>query len=153
MHYKNVCLNSFGYELPPLEVTSAQMEERLAPVYQRLKLPPGRLELMSGIRARRFWQPGTRPSEAAALAGRKAIVASGVDPGEIDCLLFTSVCRDMMEPATATFVHRTLGISRECLVFDISNACLGFLNGMIVLANMIELGQVRRGLLVAGETA
>ncbi|MHB8788918.1 MAG: 3-oxoacyl-ACP synthase III [Desulfobulbaceae bacterium] len=153
MHYTNVCLNSFGYELPPLEVTSAQMEERLAPVYQRLKLPPGRLELMSGIQARRFWQPGTRPSEAAALAGRKAIVAAGVDPGEIDCLLFTSVCRDMMEPATATFVHRTLGLSRECLVFDISNACLGFLNGMIVLANMIELGQVRRGLLVAGETA
>lgn len=153
MHYKDVCLNSFGYELPPREVTSVELEERLSPVYQRLKLPPGRLELMSGIRARRFWQPGTRPSEAAALAGRKAIVASGVDPGEIDCLLFTSVCRDMMEPATATFVHRTLGISRECQVFDISNACLGFLNGMIVLANMIEMGQVRRGLIVAGETA
>ncbi|MHB8808523.1 MAG: 3-oxoacyl-ACP synthase III [Desulfobulbaceae bacterium] len=153
MHYTNVCLNSFGYELPQREVTSVELEERLAPVYQRLKLPPGRLELMSGIRARRFWQPGTRPSEAAALAGRKAIAASGVDPEEIDCLLFTSVCRDMMEPATATFVHRTLGISRECQVFDISNACLGFLNGMIVLANMIELGQVRRGLLVAGETA
>ena len=153
MHYKHVCLNSFGYELPPREVTSAELEERLSPVYERLKLPPGRLELMSGIRARRFWQPGTRPSAAAVLAGRKAIVASGVDPGEIDCLLFTSVCRDMMEPATATFVHRSLGISRECQVFDISNACLGFLNGMIVLANMIELGQVRRGLIVAGETA
>jgi acyl-CoA:acyl-CoA alkyltransferase len=153
MHYTNVCLNSFGYELPPREVTSAEIEERLSPVYRRLKLPPGRLELMSGIRARRFWEPDTKPSEAAALAGRKAIAAAGVDPEEIDCLLFTSVCRDMMEPATATFVHRTLGISQQCQVFDISNACLGFLNGMIVLANMIELGQVRRGLLVAGETA
>lgn len=58
-----------------------------------------------------------------------------------------------MEPATATFVHRTLGISENCQVFDISNACLGFLNGMMVLANMIEMGQVRRGLIVAGETA
>lgn len=153
MHYKNVCLNSFGYELPPREVSSAELEERLAPVYERLKLPPGRLELMSGIRTRRFWEPGTKPSEAAALAGRKAIAAAGVDPAEIDCLLFTSVCRDMMEPATASFVHRTLGVSQDCQVFDISNACLGFLNGMIVLANMIELGQVRRGLLVAGETA
>ena len=84
MHYQHVCLNSFGYELPPREVTSADLEERLAPVYRRLKLPPGRLELMSGIRARRFWPPGTRPSEAAALAGRKAIVAAGVEPGEID---------------------------------------------------------------------
>jgi len=59
----------------------------------------------------------------------------------------------MMEPATASFVHRTLGISQQCHLFDISNACLGFLNGMIVLANMIELGQIRRGLVVAGETA
>lgn len=153
MHYAHVCLNSFGYELPPREVSSTQLEKRLAPVYERLKLPVGRLELMSGIQTRRFWNPGTRPSEAAAMAGRKALDASGVKGEDIDCLIFTSVCRDMMEPSTATFVHRTLGISEKCHVFDISNACLGFLNGMIVLANMIELGQVRRGLIVAGETA
>lgn len=153
MHYKHVCLNNFGYELPPNEVSSVQLEERLADVYARLKLPLGRLELMSGIRTRRFWNPGTRPSEAAALAGRKALDASGVKGEDIDCLIFTSVCRDMMEPATATFVHRMLGISKNCQVFDISNACLGFLNGMMVLANMIELGQAQRGLIVAGETA
>lgn len=153
MQYTRVCLNSFGYELPPNEVTSTQLEERLLPVYQRLKLPAGRLELMSGITARRFWHPGMRPSEAAAMAGAKAIAASEVDPGGIECLIFASVCRDMMEPATASFVHRSLDISPRCQVFDISNACLGFLNGMIVLANMIELGQVRRGLIVAGETA
>ena len=153
MQYTRVCLNSFGYELPPNEVSSARIEERLLPVYQRLKLPAGRLELMSGISARRFWHDGMRPSEAAAMAGAKAIAASGIDPEEIECLIFASVCRDMMEPASAVFVHRTLGISPRCQVFDISNACLGFLNGMIVLANMIELGQVRRGLIVAGETA
>ena len=153
MHYTNVCLNSFGYELPPNEVSSSDLEERLLPVYERLKLPVGRLELMSGIRTRRFWDNHTRPSQGAALAGRKALEASGVDPGDIECLVFTSVCRDMMEPATASFVHRSLDISPDCQVFDISNACLGFLNGMIVLANMIELGQVRRGLIVAGETA
>jgi 3-oxoacyl-[acyl-carrier-protein] synthase-3 len=153
MDYTNVCLNTFGYELPPNEVTSDELEERLAPVYERLKLPPGRLELMSGIQARRFWNRGTRPSEGASLAGEKALRASGVSPDEIDCLIFTSVCRDMMEPATASFVHRTLGISSHCHIFDISNACLGFLNGMIVMANMIELGQIRRGLIVACETA
>ena len=153
MRYSHVCLKSFGYELPPNEVSSVQLEERLAPVYERLKLPAGRLELMSGIRTRRFWDPGTRPSEGAALAGRKALEASGVSGRDIECLIFTSVCRDMMEPATASFVHRSLNISQDCQVFDISNACLGFLNGMMVLANMIEMGQVRRGLLVAGETA
>jgi 3-oxoacyl-[acyl-carrier-protein] synthase-3 len=153
MQYRNVCLNNFGYELPPNVVSSEELEERLAPVYRRLKLPSGRLELMSGIAARRFWNRGTLPSEGAALAGKKALAASRVSPDDIDCLMFTSVCRDMMEPATAAFVHRTLGISPRCHIFDISNACLGFLNGMVVMANMIEMGQIRRGLIVAGETA
>lgn len=146
-------LHGFGYELPPNILTSDAIEERLTPVYEKLKLPKGRLELMSGIRERRFWDKGTRPSDAAFLAGKKAIAASGIPPSELDCLIFTSVSRDMMEPATASFVHNQLGLPERCLVFDISNACLGFLDGMIFLANMIELGQVKCGLLVAGETA
>ncbi len=153
MKYSRVCLQSFGYELPPIERTSTELEERLAPVYSRLKLPEGRLELMTGIRSRRFWNPGTRPSQGAVAAGEKALESSGIARKDIGCLLFTSVSRDMMEPATAAFVHRSLGLAPACQIFDISNACLGFLNGMIALGNMIELGQVKSGLVVAGETA
>ncbi len=68
MNYSRVCLHTFAYELPPQVVTSADIEERLAPLYERLKLPAGRLELMSGIRERRLWNPGTTPSQGAALA-------------------------------------------------------------------------------------
>lgn len=153
MQYSRVCLQSFGYELPPLVLGSDELEERLSPVYRRLKLPAGRLELMTGIRSRRFWEPGTRPSLGAVAAGKKALEQSGIPKNEIGCLLFTSVSRDMMEPATAAFVHRGLDLPAKCQIFDISNACLGFLNGMITLANMIELGQVKSGLIVAGETA
>ena len=153
MKFQHVRFQGFGYELPPNVITSDAIEEKLSPVYEKLKLPQGRLELMSGIKERRFWDKGTRPSDAAVLAGRKAIAASGIPVSELECLIFTSVSRDMMEPATASFVHNQLGLPDRCLVFDISNACLGFLDGMIFLANMIELGQVRCGLLVAGETA
>ncbi|MBC8317982.1 MAG: 3-oxoacyl-ACP synthase III [Desulfobulbaceae bacterium] len=153
MHYSHISLYPLAYQLPPLVVTSDDIERQLEPVYRRLKLPAGRLELMSGIKERRFWDKGTLPSQGAAMAGKKALIAAETDPGEIDCLIFTSVSRDMMEPATAAFVHRQLGLPERCQIFDISNACLGFLNGMIVLANMIELGQVKKGLIVAGETA
>lgn len=153
MHYSHVCLHTFGYALPPRIVSSADLEMRLTPVYERLKLPLGRLEMMSGIKERRFWEPGTRPSQGAILAGRQVMEQADLDAGQIDCLIFTSVSRDMMEPATASFVHDSLGLSANCLLFDLSNACLGFLDGMVVLANMIELGQVKNGLLVAGETA
>ena len=151
--FTNVCLHTFGYELPPRTLSSKAIEERLAPVYERLRLPAGRLEMMSGIRQRRLWEPGTKPSQAASLAGRETIESAGIDPTEIQCLLFTSVSRDMMEPATASFVHHSLGLSPACLVLDISNACLGFLDGMILLGSMIEQGQVENGLVVSGETA
>ncbi len=153
MLYHNVCLHEFGMALPPRVVSSAELEAELRPLYERLKLPAGRLELMTGISTRRFWEDGAKPSEAAAAAGRKALAASGIDPEDIGCLLFTSVSRDMMEPATASFVHRNLELPSSCQLFDLSNACLGFLNGMLMLANMLELGQIKAGLVVAGETA
>ena len=153
IHYSHVCLDTFGYELPPRKITSQEIEERLAPLYDRLRLPSGRLELMSGIRERRLWPDGTRPSEAATYAGKKVLANTSIEPQDVECLIFTSVSRDMMEPATASFVHNNLGMSSSCLIFDISNACLGFLDGMVMLANMIELGQVRNGLVVSGETA
>ena len=46
-----------------------------------------------------------------------------------------------------------LGISPDAMVFDVSNACLGVLNGIIEVANRIELGQIRAGLVVSCETA
>jgi 3-oxoacyl-[acyl-carrier-protein] synthase-3 len=153
MRYQHVRIDTFGYELPPRKISSTEIEELLAPVYDRLKLPEGRLELMSGIRERRLWNKGTKPSDGAAMAGRKALEKASVRPEDIGCLIFTSVSRDMMEPATASFVHAQLGLPENCLVFDISNACLGFLDGMVMLANMIELGHIQNGLLVAGETA
>lgn len=153
MHFNHVCLHAFGYALPPRVVSSAEIEQRLAPVYQRLKLPFGRLEMMSGIRERRFWEPGTRPSAAASLAGQSALDKAGLQAADIDCLIFTSVSRDMLEPASASFVHHRLGLPADCLTFDLSNACLGFLDGMLVLAGLIEQGVVKNGLIVAGETA
>jgi 3-oxoacyl-[acyl-carrier-protein] synthase-3 len=48
-------------------------------------------------------------------------------------------------------VHDLLGLDPGCMTFDISNACLGFMSGMITVANMIELGQIEAGMVVAGE--
>jgi len=151
MRYKKVCVESFGYELPETVVTSQSLEERVAPIYQKLNLSYGRFEMMTGIRERRFWDDETTPSQASTKAAEKAIAKSGIDKEDIECLLHTSVCRDFLEPATATLVHDSLGLPGTATIFDISNACLGFTNGMITLANMIELGQVKAGIVVGAE--
>lgn len=149
--FQNACLESLGYVLPDEVVESDELEARLAPLYERLRLPAGRLELMSGIRQRRFWSPGTLPSEMSIASGKEAIRASGVPRDSIGVLVHASVCRDHLEPATASIVHRGLGLDSRCLVYDVSNACLGFLNGLLQVASLIELGQVRSGLVVSSE--
>ena len=63
-----------------------------------------------------------------------------------------SVCRDHLEPATASGVHHGLDLPAACMVYDVSNACLGLLNGVVQVANMIELGQIRAGLVVGTES-
>jgi len=153
MLYNNVSIESFGYEIPPEKVSSLEIEERLKPVYQRLNLPEGRLKLMTGINERFFWNKGFMPSDGAVAAGRKALLNSNIPKDDITCLMMCSVCRDFLEPATASIVHHQLDLPEKSLVFDISNACLGVLTGMITAANMIEAGQIKAAMLVAGENS
>jgi 3-oxoacyl-[acyl-carrier-protein] synthase-3 len=151
MRYENVCLETFAYTLPEEVVTSQQVEARLQPLYARLRLPEGRLELMTGIRERRLWAPGTLPGEKSVETAERAIRIAGVDKGQIGALVHGSVCRDFLEPATACGVHHRVGLPGDCMVYDVSNACLGLLNGVAQVANMIELGQIRAGVVVGTE--
>jgi 3-oxoacyl-[acyl-carrier-protein] synthase-3 len=151
MLYRRVCLESLGYAIPDEILTSEAIERRLAPLYDRLKLPEGRLELMSGIAERRLWPRGMRPSDGSIVSARRALEAAEVDPALIGCVIHGAVCRDQLEPATACRIHDALGLAENCLVYDVSNACLGLLNGIVQVANLIELGQIRAGLVVGCE--
>lgn len=151
MRYQHVCIEAVTCTLPPHVVTSEEIEARLEPVYDRLNLPAGRLELMTGIRERRFFDPGATPGEVSAQTARRAIEESALDRRHLRALIHASVCRDQMEPATACKVHHLCGLPQSALVLDVSNACLGLLNGMVLLADMIELGHVRAGVVVGTE--
>jgi acyl-CoA:acyl-CoA alkyltransferase len=151
--YQRVFLSSMGYELGPVVVTTAELEDRLAPVYARLNLQPGQLEAWTGIAERRWWQPGASLSAGAVAAARKALRQAAVGPQDIGMLVYGGVCRENFEPATACAVADDLGVRGRVLAFDLSNACLGVLNGMIEVANRIELGQIRAGLVVSCESA
>jgi 3-oxoacyl-[acyl-carrier-protein] synthase-3 len=152
MLYQNVCLEAFAYTLPGEVITSAEIEALLEPLYTRLHLPEGRLELMTGIIERRFWPRGMLVSQKSAETAERALRSAGIDKQQIGALVHGSVCRDFLEPATACGVHHRLGLPDRCAVYDVSNACLGLLNGIVQVANMIELGQIRAGVVVGTET-
>lgn len=151
MRFENVCIESIAVALPEEIWTSAQIEERLRPLYERLKLPEGRLELMTGIRERRMWPEGTRPSDASAAAGKAVLAKSALKAEQVELFVHAAVSRDMLEPATASFAHRKIGLPGTAQILDVSNACLGFLNALTLAAGMIEGGQIKCALVASGE--
>ncbi len=153
MRFENVYLESIGAELPAEIWTSQAIEDRLEPLYSRLKLPQGRLELMSGISERRVWPEGTVPSGPSIRSGNHAIEAANFDRSRIGCLIHASVCRDFLEPATASRVHHGLELSSRCWVYDVSNACLGLINGAVQIAMLIESGAIEAGIVVGTENS
>ncbi len=153
LEFRNVAIESIGFTLPPEVVTSDEIERRLQDVYQRLRLPAGRLELMSGIAQRRLWPPGTSVGEASVESARRALQGAPLDSKRVGCLIHASVCRDFLEPATACRVHAELGLSPDCWVYDVSNACLGLLNGMVQIATLIESGAIQAGIVVGTENS
>ncbi len=151
-------IERFGYELAPCVVTSDDLEARLASVYENLHVQPGQLFQMTGIQERRYWEPGYSVSQGATTAAEHALRDSPVPANAIDMLIYAGVCREHFEPATACHVAAGLqraghAIDPSAHVYDVSNACLGVLNGVLDIANRIELGQIRAGMVVSCETA
>ncbi len=135
----------------PEVVTSASFDDQLEPTLERLGLRRGMLEQVAGIKERRWWPEGVTYSESAAEAGKAALEAAGVSPDRIGLLIDTSVCRARLEPSSAVFVHDALDLPSSCLNFDLSNACLGFVNGMQLAGSMIDSGQIEYALVVDAE--
>src|SRR4051794_2658960 len=135
----------------PRVVRSEDFDAALADTYRRVGLRPGLMERLAGIRERRWWADGVTFVDGAAMAGAKAISESGIDPSGIGVMINTSVSRRYLEPSTAVAVHHALGLPRSCRNFDVTNACLGFINGMELAAAMIDSGQVDHALGVNGE--
>lgn len=136
---------------PPEAVSSDWIDEQLAVTYKRCGLRSGLLADLAGIKERRWWPDGFTFDQAAALAGRQAIDAAGIDPAEIGMLISTSVCKHHLEPSVACAVHHQLGLSTSCTNFDLANACLGFVNAMHLAATAIDAGLIRYALIVDGE--
>ena len=119
MKYNRVHIEAIGYELPPVVVSTAELESRLAPVYQALKMAPGQLELLTGINERRWWEPGYPLSHGAAAAAKKALAAADLTAEDIDVLIYAGVCREQFEPATACAVAHELEDQPGRRIYDL----------------------------------
>jgi 3-oxoacyl-[acyl-carrier-protein] synthase-3 len=153
MLFQHVAIAGLAHIDAPRRLSSDEINARLKPTLDRLGIKTDVLQDVAGIHARRLWDEGMQASDAATLAGVKALADAGIDPDKVGLLVNTSVSRDYLEPSTASIVSGNLGLGDECQNFDVANACLAFLNGMDIASRMIERGEIDYALVVDGETA
>ena len=151
--HHNAALLSVVEVTAPVEVTSDMIDERLAAVLKRLRLPKRLLQRVAGVKARRMWESPEDYVDGAAQAGVKALAEAGVAPDAVGLLINTSVTRTQLEPAVSVQIHDSMGLAPSATNFDITNACLGFVNGMDLAATLIDAGQIDYAVVVAGEDA
>ena len=151
--FENVAIVGLARDEAPLTITSADIEARLFPALDRLKLPRGVLASLTGIEKRHLYPLDFQPSQAAALAAERLLARTNFDRDKIDLLYSTSVCRDHIEPSTASIVQHRLGLGGKVKSLDIGSACLGFIDGLELAALSLESGRAEHALVVAGENS
>lgn len=102
----------------------------------------------TGIR-RRHIMDGETLTELAAAAAKNALENAGVDAGELDYIICTTIRGDYITPSEACMIQKEIGAS--CPSFDLNGACSGFIYGLDVAGALFDSGRAKKVLLVSAE--
>lgn len=137
---------NISHALPSLRVTN---EEMIAQVIERsrkhlslddiskLEERIRRFFRMSGTRIRYHRAQGERAVDFALKAGRKVLEKTGVQPRDVDLLIYTGVGRGWVEPATANLFQSELGLKRATC-FDVLDACASWIRSLFIAKSFLD---------------
>lgn len=106
---------------------------------------------MTGIERRHVVSNGICASDMCYEAAEKLIKDLNWEKSEINCLVFVSQTPDYKLPATSCVLQQRLGLSKECMSFDISLGCSGWVYGITVIASILSAGGNQKALLLVGD--
>ena len=104
----------------------------------------------TGIEERRWVEPGQSGADLATAASREAIERSGLQPKDIDLIVYATLSPDFNFPGTGVFVQRQLGL-REIPCLDIRQQCTGFIYGLSIADAYIRTGSFKHVLVIGSE--
>ena len=107
----------------------------------------------TGVRYRYVAEDGICSSDLCKQAADKLIEEMGIDKSEIGCLIMVTQTPDYIFPATACILQDRLGLPTDCMSFDITMSCPGWIYGLSVMSSILSAGKVKKGLLLVGETS
>ena len=141
-------ISGTGSMLPHRRVSNHELAAQLAE--RGLETSDEWIVERTGIRARRFADPGVNASDLGVGAARHALEAAGRSPEDVDLIIVATSTPDMVFPSTATIIQRKLGI-QGCPAFDLQAVCSGFVYGLSVADAMIRSGSVSCALVIGSE--
>jgi 3-oxoacyl-[acyl-carrier-protein] synthase-3 len=112
----------------------------------------GKFIASTGVERRRVAGNDTCTSDLCYYAGEKLLSDLGWDKNDIDCIIFVSQTPDYDLPATSCLLQKRLGLKNEVMALDISSGCSGWIYGLNVISAMLSSGNLKRGLLLVGDT-
>ena len=104
----------------------------------------------TGIRERRFVEPGTAASDLGLAAAKRALAAARVDPSEVDLIICATYTPDMAFPSTACVIQEKLG-AKPAAAFDLQAACSGFVYALVTACQFVGTTGMRHALVVAAD--
>src|SRR5665647_666233 len=104
----------------------------------------------TGIEQRHWVEEGETGTSLATAASKQAMERAGVDPKDIDLIIYATLSPDFFFPGTAVFVQRALGM-KEIPCLDIRQQCTGFIYGLSIADAYIRTGMFKNILLIGSE--
>lgn len=144
--FHNVKISGLACAVPNHKVmTDSYIEHFGEAVVERFKTATGIVS--------RYISDGTQTVSDLSYAAAKALMdKKGLSGDDIDALVLITQTGDYKIPSTAFVLHKRLQLKQDCLVFDINLGCSGFVNGIYILAGMIECGMIDKALLLVGDS-
>jgi 3-oxoacyl-[acyl-carrier-protein] synthase-3 len=105
----------------------------------------------TGIVERRIVEDDQTTGTLAEEACRRALVAAGTDPEEIDLFVMGTTTPDLIFPSTACLLQKKLGLP-DCGAMDVNAACSGFMYALSVADKFVRTGDAKKVLVCGAET-
>lgn len=113
-----------------------------------------RVIAQTGIKQKHVVENGdTLASDMCLAAAEKLIADLGWEKDTIEALCFVSLSHDYLEPPTACILQDRLGLPESCMTMDMNQGCSGWVNGLATLSSLMMTGNVKRALLLNGDTS
>ena len=107
----------------------------------------------TGVEGRYSASPDQCTSDFCYAAAEKILTEKNINKDDIGVLVFVTQTSDYGIPATACVLQERLGLSKNCIAFDVNLGCSGFTYGMTIAGSLLMSTNTKYALLLAGDTS